>query len=387
MEADLRLQSGTDLSQQRLRQSRKMEAVGHLAGGLAHDFNNLLGVILGYCELLEEQTDLPASARSMILEIHHAGASAKNLTQRLLAFSRQQLLQPTALDLNETVRRMQAMLGRLIGEDVVLVSSLSPGLGTIHADASQLEQVLMNLVINARDAMPQGGRISITTANVETDELHALQSPFIRPGQYVRLALSDTGIGMDAETQSHIFEPFFSTKPPDQGTGLGLSTVFDVVGQWGGAITVSSRPGHGTIFKIYFRRHGSSPVLVQSKPRTPVRGGTETILLVDDADALRRLTSRLLHDCGYTVLESADPSEALRIAEELRRPLPLMITDLALPGFSGSVLAEKLTVLHPETKVLYASGYCDQAVLPSCLPLQNYAFLEKPYTRDDLLMV
>src|SRR5580658_9820237 len=208
------------LSEQRLRQTHKMEAVGQLAGGLAHDFNNLLGVILGYCEILEEQPDLPGPTRKMILEIHNAGTSAKNLTQRLLAFSRRQVLEPVALDLNETVRRMQIMLNRLIGDDVALTSTLCPDLGTINADPSQVEQVLMNLVINARDAMPKGGKISVVTANIEIDEAHARQPPFSGPGQYDRLTVSDTGTGMDAETQSHIFEPFFSTKPPGKGTGL-----------------------------------------------------------------------------------------------------------------------------------------------------------------------
>ena len=375
----------TGLSEQRLRQTHKMEALGQLAGGLAHDFNNLLGVILGYCEILEEQADLPGPTRTMILEIHNAGASARNLTQRLLAFSRRQLLEPVALDLNETVRRMQIMLTRLIGDDVALTSALSADLGTIHADPSQVEQVLMNLVINARDAMPKGGKISIATANVEIDEVHARQSPFTGPGQYVRLTVSDTGIGMDAETQSHIFEPFFSTKAPGRGTGLGLSTVFGIVNQSGGAIAVYSELNHGTTFKIYFHRHDEPAVIVLPGAEKTVRGGMETILLVDDAPALRRLTRRLLQDCGYTVLESGDPAEALRIAAEFPGALPLMITDVVMPGFSGSVLAEKLSTSRPETRVLYASGYSDEAVIPSRMPGQHYAFLEKPFTREDLL--
>jgi two-component system cell cycle sensor histidine kinase/response regulator CckA len=375
-----------DLSEQRLRQTQKMEAVGQLAGGLAHDFNNLLGVILGYCEILEEQRDLPKPARKMILEIHNAGTSAKNLTQRLLAFSRQQVLEPVALDLNETVRRMQIMLNRLIGDDVVLTSTLSADLATINADPSQVEQVLMNLTINARDAMPTGGKISIATANVEVDEVHARQPPFAIPGQYVRLTVSDTGIGMDAETQSHIFEPFFSTKAPGRGTGLGLSTVFGIVNQRGGSIAVYSEPNLGTAFKVYFQRHGESAVTAPPGPEKSVRGGRETILLVDDAAALRRLTRRLLQDCGYTVLESGDPAEALRIAAEYPGTLPLMITDVVMPGFSGSVLAEKLATSRPETKVLYASGYSDEAVIPLPRPGQHYAFLEKPFTREALLL-
>jgi two-component system, cell cycle sensor histidine kinase and response regulator CckA len=375
-----------ELSEQRLRQTQKMEAVGQLAGGLAHDFNNLLGVILGYCEILEEQRDLPGPARKMILEIHNAGTSAKNLTQRLLAFSRRQVLEPVALDLNETVRRMEIMLNRLLGDDVVLTSALCPNLGTINANPSQVEQVLMNLTINARDAMPTGGKISIATANVEIDEVHARQPPFATPGQYVRLTVSDTGLGMDAETQSHIFEPFFSTKAPGRGTGLGLSTVFGIVNQSGGSIAVYSEPNLGTTFKVYFQRHGESAIIAPPATEKSVPGGRETILLVDDAAALRRLTRRLLQDCGYTVLESADPAEALRIAAEYPGKLPLMITDVVMPGFSGSVLAEKLATTRPETKVLYASGYTDEAVIPLPRPGQHYAFLEKPFTREALLL-
>jgi two-component system, cell cycle sensor histidine kinase and response regulator CckA len=373
------------LSEQQLRQTHKMEALGQLAGGLAHDFNNLLGVILGYCEILEEQPDLPGPTRAMILEIHNAGASAKNLTQRLLAFSRRQVLEPVALDLNETVRRMQIMLNRLIGDDVALTSTLCPDLGTINADPSQVEQVLMNLVINARDAMPKGGKICVATANVEIDEVHAQQPPFTSPGQYVRLTVSDTGTGMDAETQSHIFEPFFSTKAPGRGTGLGLSTVFGIVNQSGGAIAVYSELNHGTTFKIYFHRHDKPAITALRGTEKMVRGGMETILLVDDAPALRRLTRRLLQDCGYTVLESGDPVEALRMAAEYPGALPLMITDVVMPGFSGSILAEKLAASRPDTKVLYASGYSDEAVLPSRLPGQQHAFLEKPFTREGLL--
>jgi len=233
--------------------------------------------------------------------------------------------------------------------------------------------------------MPKGGKISVVTANVEIDEAHARQPPFTGPGQYVRLTVSDTGTGMDAETQSHIFEPFFSTKVPGRGTGLGLSTVFGIVNQSGGAIAVYSELNHGTTFKIYFHRHDKPAVTALPATEKTVRGGGETILLVDDAPALRRLTRRLLQDCGYTVLESGDPAEALRIAAEYPGTLPLMITDVVMPGFSGSVLAEKLAASRPETRVLYASGYSDEAVIPSRMPGQHYAFLEKPFTREDLL--
>ncbi len=382
---DIRHRKDAELSEQRLRQAQKMEAVGQLAGGLAHDFNNLLGVILGYCEILEQQAALPGTTRQMILEIHNAGSSARNLTQRLLAFSRRQVLQPVVLDLNATVNRMQTMLGRLIGDDVELVSVLCPELGTIKADPSQVEQVLMNLAINARDAMPKGGKIAFETANTEIDEAHARQYPFTRPGRYVQLTVSDTGTGMDLETQSRIFEPFFSTKAAGQGTGLGLSTVFAIVKQSGGVIGVYSEPGDGTTFKIYFPCCDEAPVAVEQGSAKGIRGGTETILLVDDAAPLRRLTRRLLEDCGYTVLDSGDPAQALRIAAAHPGPLPLMITDLFMPGFSGSVLAGKLAAVRPETKVLYASGYSDDSIVQLGVRGRDYGFLEKPFTRDDLL--
>jgi two-component system, cell cycle sensor histidine kinase and response regulator CckA len=382
---DIRHRKNAEQTESRLRQAHKMEAVGQLAGGLAHDFNNLLGVILGYCEILETQTTLPDPTRGMIMEIHNAGVSAKNLTQRLLAFSRRQVLQPVVLDLNETVRRIERMLGRMIGDDVELVSVLGDDLERIKADPSQVEQVLMNLAINARDAMPKGGRICIKTVNVEINESNAGQYTYTAAGRYVMLSMSDTGTGMDLEVQSHIFEPFFSTKPPGQGTGLGLSTVFGIVKQSGGAIAVYSEPDVGTTFKILFPRCDDVPIAKELGEAMPLRGGTETILLVDDAASLRGLTRRLLEDCGYTVLDSGDPVEALRMAEEHMGPLPLMITDVVMPGFSGSVLAEKLAAIRPETKVLYASGYNDDSIIQLRVRGQDYAFLEKPFTREDLL--
>jgi two-component system, cell cycle sensor histidine kinase and response regulator CckA len=379
------MDSDAEQSEQRLRQAHKMEAVGQLAGGLAHDFNNLLGVILGYCDILEEQAALPAATRKMISEIHSAGDSARNLTRCLLAFSRRQILQPVALDLNTTVNQMQIMLGRLIGDDTELVSMLGRDLGTIKADPNQLEQVLMNLVINARDAMPDGGKIAVETANVEIDETEQRQYPFIPAGRYTRLMVSDTGTGIDMETKSHIFEPFFSTKAAGKGTGLGLSTVVEIVKQSGGAIAVSSKLGEGTAFKVYFPRCDQAPAALLPGSAKAICGGTETILLVDDAAPLRRLTRRLLEDSGYKVLDSGDPAQALRMAGEYPGTLPLMITDLFMPGFSGSVLARKLAPFHPETKVLYSSGYDEDAIIQLGVCGQDYAFLEKPFTRADLL--
>jgi two-component system, cell cycle sensor histidine kinase and response regulator CckA len=382
---DITQRKDAEQQKERLRQGQKMEAVGQLAGGLAHDFNNLLGVILGYCEILEERSDLAGSSHEMVVEIHSAGTSAKNLTQRLLAFSRRQVLQPVFLDLNESVKRMDTMLGRLIGNDVELKSVLQDGLGTIKADPSQLEQVLMNLAINARDAMPKGGKIALVTSNVEIDETHAQQHPSMKPGRYVMLTVSDTGSGMDMETQSRIFEPFFSTKAPGRGTGLGLSTVFGIVKQSGGTIEVYSETGKGTTFKIHFPQCDEDPVALQQEKAKALRGGTETILLVDDASPLRKLTRLLLEECGYTIIDSGDPGEALRIAGGHRGPLPLMITDVILPGFSGSVLAERLAAIRPETKVLYTSGYADDEIAQLGAPGQQFAFLDKPFSRDALV--
>lgn len=389
---DITQRKYAERSEQQLGQAQKMEAVGQLAGGIAHDFNNLLGVILGYCEILEERLGLAeptgemiVEARRMIVEIHKAGTSAKDLTRHLLAFSRRQVLQPVFLDLNAAVTRLDTMLSRLIGDDIEVVSVLRSDLGTIKADPTQFEQVLMNLAVNARDAMPQGGKFTIETANVEIDETYVQQHPSAKPGPYVMLAVSDTGVGIDKETQSRIFEPFFSTKEIGKGTGLGLSTVFGIVKQSGGSIGVYSEPGHGTTFKIYFPRYEEAPVVIRKEEAKPLRGGSETILLVDDAAPLRGLTRRLLEDCGYTVLDSGDPAEALRIAGQHKGPLPLLITDVIMPGFSGPVLAERLVATRPETKVLYASGYADDAAVKHGMIGPDRAFLEKPFTRDDLI--
>jgi two-component system cell cycle sensor histidine kinase/response regulator CckA len=382
---DITQRKYTDQSGQRLRQAHKMEAVGQLAGGLAHDFNNLLGVILGYCEILGERSDLAEPTRNMIAEIHNAGATGKNLTQRLLAFSRRQVLQPVSLDLNEAVNRATVMLNRLIGDDIELVSVLDGSLGTIEADPNQIDQVLMNLAINARDAMPNGGTISIETSNADIDEAFATPHPSADPGRYVMLTVSDTGVGMDPETQSHIFEPFFSTKAPGSGTGLGLSTVFGIVKQSGGTISVYSELGQGTSFRIRFPRCDKSPAVLQPAMAMPLRGGSETILVVDDCKPLRQLTRMFLEPFGYTVIDSGDSGEAFRMAEEHRGPLALMITDVVMPGFSGPVLAEKLASTRPETRVLYTSGYTAEEFARDGAPGADRAFLTKPFSRDDLV--
>ncbi len=365
--------------------SQEMEAVGQIAGGLAHDLNNLLAVILRHCEILGDETALPEASLKMIREIHDAGVSARNLTQRLLAFSRGQAVERVAVDLNETVSRLEKLLGRLIGDGVELATLPGRELGSIDADPSELEQVLMNLAINARDAMPEGGKIVIETANVEIDEGNAAQHPSMRLGSYVMLSVSDTGAGMDLETQSRIFEPFFTTKPFGQGTGLGLSTVFSIVEQSGGAISVHSQPGAGATFKIYFPRSSRKPEAARPEKPVPVRGEAETILLVDDAGSLRGLIRRLLEDGGYTVLDSGDPAVALRIAEDHPGAISLLITDVVLPGFSGVDLAARVIKSRPETKVLYVSGFDDESVAPSRIPGRSDAFLKKPFTQNDLL--
>lgn len=382
---DIRQRKNAEQLEQRIRQAQKMEAVGQLAGGVAHDFNNLLGVILGYCEMLETRTDVPDDALKMIGEIHNAGNTAKNLTQRLLVFSRRQIAQPEPVNLNETVTRMEKMLARLIGEDIELVSILGDTLGEINVDPSQIEQVLMNLAINSRDAMPQGGKIAIETANTTVDPDMARQYPTLKPGNYVRLSFSDTGVGMDQETQSHIFEPFFSTKGPGQGTGLGLSTVFAIVSKAGGVVSVYSELGHGTTFKMFFPRHDQMTLpLEQCEPKA-VSGGTETILVVDDAAPLRKLTRKLLEESGYRVLDSGDPAEALRIAEEHPGPLPLVITDVVMPGMNGFALGARITARRAESKILLVSGYNDESITRLQNPGERCAFLEKPFTRAELL--
>ncbi len=382
---DITARKRAERSEQLLRQAQKMETVGQLAAGVAHDFNNLLGIILGYCEVLEDQSDLSEPVRKMIGAIHGAGTSAKDLTRDLLAFSRRQVSQPVLLDLNTTVSRLHTMLKRVIGDDVQLVSELGSDLGTIKADPVQIEQILLNLAINSRDAMPQGGRITIETANVAIEETNAQQTGSTTPGPCVMLAVSDTGIGMDKETQSRIFEPFFSTKEVGKGTGLGLSTVLGIVTQSASTICVVSEPGQGTTFKIFFPCCEEATVATQQAKAAPLRGGSETILLVDDNDRLRELTRKLLENCGYTVLDSGHPADALRMAGEYTDALPLLITDVMMPGLCGPTLAKQLAETRPETRVLYTSGCADDAVFRRAMLRPDYKFLEKPYTRDALV--
>lgn len=371
-------------AEQMLRASQ-LEAIGQLAGGIAHDFNNLLQVILGYGELLSGSSNLDEPERRALARINEAGTSAKNLTHRLLAFSRRQILEPVFMDLNEAVLETNAMLTGLIGDDIELKTILSPTLATVKADPNQIEQVLMNLAINARDAMPTGGTITFETANVQIDETYAQQHILLDPGDYVLLSVSDTGTGMDAETKARLFEPFFTTKEAGKGTGLGLATVFGIVRQSGGAIGVYSELGYGTKFKIHFPSCREAVDLSQEVQIMETVRGKEAIFVVEDTVLLRELFKLLLEGAGYRVIDSGNPEEALRTAKEYVGALPLLITDVVMPGMSGIELAAKFAEVRPATKVLYTSGYADDAIARHGGLMNEVSFLEKPFTREALL--
>ncbi len=367
------------------RQAQKMEAVGRLAGGVAHDFNNLLTAILGTTSLLLEDLGPDAPARLDVQEIEKAGKRAAVLTRQLLAFSRQQILDPHVVDVNALVVNLERMLHRLIGEHIELKTSLAPGLGAVRADPGQLEQAIVNLVVNARDAMPQGGLLTIETANTDLDSSYAETHVPAQPGAYVRLAITDTGTGMDAATRAHLFEPFFTTKPPGKGTGLGLATVYGIVKQSGGYIWAYSELGHGTTFKIYLPR-----VAAAAEPREPSSGvaqssrGSETVLVVEDQAEVRTLARRALERRGYAVLEAWNGQEALGIAERHPSPIHLLVTDVVMPGMNGRELGAHVARQRPDMKVLYVSGYPDESVVRDGLVEPGLAFLQKPFTQGTL---
>jgi PAS domain S-box-containing protein len=378
----------TDISGQKsleaqLRQAQKIEAVGQLAAGVAHDFNNLLTVILGYSTFVA--TTLPAQdrRRAQMDQVIKAGQRAAALTSQLLAFSRKQVLQPTAVDLNALVADMRPMLGRLIGEQVDLVAILAPDLCAVRADRGQLEQVLMNLVINARDAMPSGGRLVVETANVELDGSF-LKNVVIRPGAYVLLAVSDTGTGMDEATKQRLFEPFFTTKGPGHGTGLGLATVDGIVKQSGGYIWVYSEPGKGATFKVYLPRAASDEPVEQRAAARDVVGGTETVLVVEDEEAVRLLMRAILETAGYRVFAAANPQEAEALFEQHVSLFDLLVTDVMMPGSSGPALFARLAPRRPELRVLYVSGYTDDTIAHQGQLDPGVAFLQKPFTAEGL---
>jgi two-component system, cell cycle sensor histidine kinase and response regulator CckA len=362
-----------------------MEAVGKLAGGVAHDFNNLLTVINGQTDLSMRRLDQDDPIHRRLEAIKGAGEQAASLTRQLLAFSRKQVLQPKVLDLNKVIFETNKILQRLIGEDIDLLVGLGPELGKVKADPSQIEQVLMNLSVNARDAMPQGGKLTIETNNVFIDEEYASHHFSVRPGRYVVLAVSDTGCGMDEATQSHIFDPFFTTKEVGKGTGLGLSTVYGIIKQSGGNIWVYSEVGRGTTFKIYLPCVDSliaEPKI--SAEVTNLQKGTETVLLVEDEERVRDMTKEILQESGYQVLEAKHGQDALLVADRHSGTIHLMLSDVVMPQMSGRELAERLAPLHKDMKVLYMSGYTDDAIVHHGVLDEGMSFIEKPFTPNAL---
>jgi PAS domain S-box-containing protein len=373
--------------EEQLRQSQKMDAIGRLAGGIAHDFNNLLTAITGYSQIALLKLHPEDPLRKDIEEILRAGERATGLTRQLLAFSRRQILQPRLLDLNNVIIGMEYLLRRLIGEDITLVTKLAPDLGKVTADPGQIEQVILNLVVNSRDAMPGGGTLTLETANINLSEDYSHQNYRARPGPYIMLAVSDSGVGMDELVQSKAFEPFFTTKESGKGTGLGLSTVYGIVEQSGGDIRLYSQAGQGTTFKVYLPRAGEkekkAPVSVQPPESAP--RGVETILLVEDEDAVRNLIRSILRQNGYTVIESRHGGEALLICERYEGPIHLLLTDVVMPQMSGGELADRLRPMRPTMKALYMSGYTDNDLIRRSAPDAESNFLHKPFTPEVLL--
>ncbi|HEX8843853.1 MAG TPA: response regulator [Pyrinomonadaceae bacterium] len=371
--------------EEQLRQSQKMEAVGRLAGGIAHDFNNLLTAITGYSDLTLKRLRAEDPLRRNVEEIKKAGDRAASLTRQLLAFSRKQVLQPKVLDLNAVVSDMEKMLGRLIGEDIELQTALSSELGSVRADPGQIEQVLLNLAVNARDAMPHGGNLIIETENVSLNEGYTTRHIAVKPGAYVMLAVSDTGCGMNEETQSRIFEPFFTTKEVGKGTGLGLSTVYGIVKQSGGNIWVYSEVGVGTAFKIYLPR--VEEAAQEYKPGHEVKeplDGTEIILLAEDDERVRNLVREVLEGYGYRVLEAEAGGAALSVAERHGGPIHLLLTDVVMPKMSGRELADRLVQSRPGMKVLYMSGYTDESIVHHGVLDAGTPFIQKPFEPEAL---
>ncbi|HTW58001.1 MAG TPA: ATP-binding protein [Terriglobales bacterium] len=370
--------------EEQLRNAQQLEAVGRLAGGVAHDFNNILSIIMGHGELLLASAGEDARTRSGLEQIRRAADRAASLTQQLLAFSRKQVLQPKVLDLNEAVSDVQKMLARVIGEDIELIASLHPSLMAVKADPGQVEQVLMNLAVNARDAMPEGGKLIMETSNVELNPEQARDLE-LAAGPYVMLKVIDTGQGMDAATLSHIFEPFFTTKPMGKGTGLGLSTVYGIVKQSGGSIEVRSDVGYGTEFSIHLPAENEAPRRPEARHANgQVTGGPETILVVEDEPDLRELTRIFLEGYGYRVLAASSAEQAMQTAGTFSEPIDLLLTDVIMPGMSGRQLAEKLLAKRPQTKIVYMTGYTDDMVVQHKVLEPGTNLLPKPFTKFDL---
>ena len=372
--------------EEQFRQSQKMEAVGRLAGGVAHDFNNLLTVITGYSDLLLASGDLKEAHRTALQEIRRSAERGGQLTHQLLAFSRRQPLEPRTIHANELIIQMEKMLRRLIGEDVELVTIPAASLDTVEVDASRLEQVVMNLVVNARDAMPDGGKLTIETGTVQLSESFSARQLGVKPGQHVTISIVDTGAGMDEDTQSHLFEPFFTTKERGRGTGLGLATAYGIIRQSGGAIGIISELGKGTTARIYL------PLAAAGKSEAEAKGaeasgpltGAETILLVEDEARVRKLILDVLSSRGYRVLEATRGEEAIRLSNELKEPIELAVVDVVMPEMSGPDLVRQIERLRPEIRVLYISGYTDEAILHHGIQASGAAFLQKPFVPDAL---
>jgi len=371
--------------EEQLRNAQQLEAVGRLAGGIAHDFNNILNIIMGHGELLAG-SGINEQARSGLEQMRHAAERAASLTQQLLAFSRKQVLQPKVLDLNKTVEDLQKMLSRVIGEDIEVTATLRPALMSVKADPGQVEQVLMNLAVNARDAMPQGGKLTMETSNLEVSPEQARDLD-IPAGRYVMLQVTDTGHGMDAVTLAHVFEPFFTTKPLGKGTGLGLATVYGIVKQSGGTVQVESEPGSGTKFRIYLpAAEGAHATPIASTPAAAVAGGSETILIAEDEPDLRELTRIFLEGYGYKVLVAGNADQALKAAEQSSEPIDLLLTDVIMPGMSGPQLAEKILSKRPQTKIVYMTGYTDDMVVQHKVLEPGVHLLQKPFTKSELAL-
>jgi signal transduction histidine kinase len=373
--------------EEQFQQAQKMEAVGRLAGGVAHDFNNLLTSILGYCELLLADVGQGDPRRADIMEIQKAGTRAAGLTRQLLAFSRKQLIEPTLLDLNTIVADMRGMLARLIGEDVTIVVDTPTPVAQVKADRGQVEQVIMNLAVNARDAMPTGGTLTIATGDIALDERYAAAHLGVTPGSYVVISVTDTGTGMTPEVQARLFEPFFTTKEAGKGTGLGMATVYGIVTRAGGSIGVSSEVGKGTGFKVYFPHADDGELPIDMPPaagRAQAATGTHTVLVVEDADGLRELAKRLLERQGYTVLVAANAAEALRLFEQ-NPAIDVMVTDVVMPGASGPELTRQLLEQQPALKVIYMSGYTEDSIVHHGILNPGIAFIHKPFTSDTLV--
>ncbi len=368
--------------EEQLRQTQRMEAVGQLAGGIAHDFNNLLTAILGVCDLVDIGDPEWVTDNKGVNEIRKAANRAAALTRQLLAFSRKQVLQPRRLEVNEVVEGMKEMLARLIGEHIEVLTMLEPSVGPVVADPVQIEQVLLNLAINARDAMPRGGRLLLETRDLELDEAYCREHAGVEPGRYAVLSISDSGVGMSSEVRARAFEPFFTTKELGRGTGLGLATVYGIVSQSGGHIWLYSEPGEGTTFKIYLPVDESAEQPETKQPEPAALEGDETILVVEDEPAVRALTCAVLRRHGYRVFAAPGPDQAIRTAERVDGAIDLLLTDVVMPGASGLQLARQLTLQRPGLKVLFMSGYTDNAIVHHGVLDQDVALLEKPFTAD-----